>query len=404
MAAGARVRYFAVNLMKPRIAYFRALCAGAFLLFAATGWAHSPFDCSARVILMDGTAEVTVTLGASLGEKYLALARVGAGQLPNGRPLPINPALATNFFAVTGDDVTLSPQSAEVMAGGLEYAFCFRYPLTETRALGFKALFLPALREPKAAALVLTDENANVLGTAVLTEEKATAEFALSAPSSQPSPAAGEREINGNAGETNAGASRGAMSSATAIPRTSPSFGEFLRLGVEHILTGYDHLLFLVALLLGCRCWKTMLWVVTGFTLAHSVTLALAALDVLVISSRIVEPAIAASIIFVAAENFRRGEKPWQRYALTCGFGLIHGFGFASALRETGLANGGAGLVKPLLAFNLGVETGQLCVVAVVLPLLVGLWKSLSFERFGPRIISGLVILVAAIWFWQRLG
>jgi hypothetical protein len=187
------------------------------------------------------------------------------------------------------------------------------------------------------------------------------------------------------------------------LPQTQPGFAAFLKLGIEHILTGYDHLLFLCALLFGCRRLKPMLAVITGFTLAHSLTLALAALNIVTIPSRVVEPLIAVSIIFVAAENFRRAEKSWHRYALTCGFGLVHGFGFASALRETGFAAGGASLAKPLLAFNLGVEVGQLAVAAVVLPSLFGLQKWPLFQRFGAKVVSAVVIVVAVFWLWQRI-
>ncbi|MCX6896948.1 MAG: HupE/UreJ family protein, partial [Verrucomicrobia bacterium] len=102
-------------------------------------------------------------------------------------------------------------------------------------------------------------------------------------------------------------------------------------------------------------------------------------------------------------ENLRREEKSWHRYALTCGFGLIHGFGFAGALRETGLAANGAELAVPLFAFNLGVEAGQLAVAAVLLPVLFGLQRSPAFERVGIRAISAAVMLVAAYWVWVRL-
>jgi len=147
-----------------------------------------------------------------------------------------------------------------------------------------------------------------------------------------------------------------------------------------------------------------MLLVITGFTLAHSLTLALAALNVVTLSSRIVEPAIAASIIFVAAENFRREDKSWHRYAITCGFGLIHGFGFASALRASGLGGSGGFVAMQLLAFNLGVETGQLVVAAVLLPFIFILNKSPSFRRLGVRLISAFVTAIAVHWLIQRIA
>lgn len=110
------------------------------------------------------------------------------------------------------------------------------------------------------------------------------------------------------------------------------SFANFLSLGVRHILTGYDHLLFLFGLLLVAGGFFSALNIITSFTIAHSITLAVATLRVVQIPSRIVEPLIDASIVVVGVENLMRGEIPKSRRLLTFGFGLIHGFGFASAL------------------------------------------------------------------------
>jgi hydrogenase/urease accessory protein HupE len=152
--------------------------------------------------------------------------------------------------------------------------------------------------------------------------------------------------------------------------------GRFVQAGIEHIFLGYDHIAFLAAIML----WAQRLWpvikIVTAFTIAHSITLSLAALQIVVFPSAIVEPAIAATIIFVAIENFfsRNVDGRWR---VTFVFGLIHGFGFASALQEIGLpANA---VVPALAAFNIGVEIGQVVIVALILPLL--LWS----DRIGHR-------------------
>jgi hypothetical protein len=148
---------------------------------------------------------------------------------------------------------------------------------------------------------------------------------------------------------------------------------DYLGLGVEHIFTGYDHLAFLVGLLLvvsfsslasGLR---HVLGVVTAFTLAHSITLIAAGLGWARLEPRVVEPAIALSIFYVAVENLLV-PRPRFRWLLTFAFGLVHGFGFASVLREIGLP--ARGLVLSLLCFNVGVELGQLTVVALVAPVL----------------------------------
>ena len=126
-----------------------------------------------------------------------------------------------------------------------------------------------------------------------------------------------------------------------AVPAaTSSSFREFLTLGVEHILTGYDHLVFLLGLLIAGGSLMAAAKIITSFTVAHSITLAVATLGWINISPRIVEPLIAVSIAYVGLENiFRRDLN--RRWLLTFGFGLIHGFGFASVLREMGIGSAG---------------------------------------------------------------
>ena len=190
---------------------------------------------------------------------------------------------------------------------------------------------------------------------------------------------------------------------STPSSRPSSLFGGFFRLGIEHILSGYDHLLFLAGLLLVCHRIRDVTLVITSFTLAHSITLALATFDILSIPSHIVEPLIAASILYVGLENiFRKGEVR-HRWALTFAFGLIHGFGFAGALRELGIGANGSAFAVPLLAFNLGVEAGQIAVAAVFLPLLWWARRQASFERRGLPIMSGLVAAAGAYWLLQRL-
>jgi hypothetical protein len=148
---------------------------------------------------------------------------------------------------------------------------------------------------------------------------------------------------------------------------------DYLVLGIEHIFTGYDHIAFLFGLLVIAgagglsRGAREVLKVVTAFTVAHSITLISSALGWVAIGPRIVEPAIAVSIAYVGVENLVQ-PRPRRRWLLTFGFGLVHGFGFASVLREIGLPS--KGLLLSLLSFNLGVELGQLAVVAAVLPAL----------------------------------
>ncbi|MEI6466752.1 MAG: HupE/UreJ family protein [Verrucomicrobiota bacterium] len=183
----------------------------------------------------------------------------------------------------------------------------------------------------------------------------------------------------------------------------STAFLGFIRLGLEHIWTGYDHLLFLLALLIVCQSVRSTLGIVTCFTLAHSITLSLATFNVVSIPSRLVEAAIAGSIVFVAAENLlRRGHESRGRWAVTFGFGLIHGFGFASVLRDLGVGGAGRTVLMPLFSFNFGVELGQIAVAALVLPILSRLRRSKWFVAKGVPAVSTAAFLAGFVWLLQR--
>jgi hydrogenase/urease accessory protein HupE len=176
--------------------------------------------------------------------------------------------------------------------------------------------------------------------------------------------------------------------------------GEYVVLGIEHIFLGYDHIAFLIAVLLWARRLMTLVKVVTAFTVAHSITLSLAALDIVQIPSSIIEPAIAATIVIVALENFisRNVENRWM---WTGPLGLIHGFGFASALAERGLPH--SALIYSLASFNIGVEIGQIAIVSLVLPLM---WLADRAMANGaapvrkPALVYPFSVLVAALGLW----
>jgi hypothetical protein len=188
---------------------------------------------------------------------------------------------------------------------------------------------------------------------------------------------------------------------SAAAPRTTTQVVlEYLGLGVEHILTGWDHLLFLGGLLLGVRTLKEAGLVVTGFTIAHSITLALAALQLVVLPSSLVEPAIALTVVWVGVENLLP-ENPWRRVLLTTVLGLVHGLGFAGLLAELGLPRGQ--LLPALLSFNGGVELGQFAVVLLALPLLRRLREAPRFGVKGLRYASIGVSLVGVGWFVERV-
>jgi len=196
---------------------------------------------------------------------------------------------------------------------------------------------------------------------------------------------------------------------AASTPRLVQVIGRYLEAGIAHIFLGYDHIAFLAAVVLWARRLWPVVKVVTAFTVAHSITLSLAALDIVQIPSAIIEPAIAASIVYVAAENFlsRDVEKRWRD---AFGFGLIHGFGFASALQEFGLPR--SALVPALASFNIGVEIGQIAIVCLVVPALLGMDRLLASDRGvvarpirpAPAVyaISAVIIVLGSYWFLAR--
>ena len=185
-------------------------------------------------------------------------------------------------------------------------------------------------------------------------------------------------------------------------------FLDYAREGVWHIWIGFDHVLFLLSLLLpavlsaprfGPAFWEVFR-VVTAFTVAHSITLALASLSVVSLPSRLVESAIAASVVLAALNNLfpvvQRG-----RWLVAFTFGLIHGFGFACVLAELGLPK--ESLLLALVGFNLGVEAGQLCIVAAFLPLAYTLRHTWIYRRVVVVGGSALIVVIAALWMVERV-
>lgn len=191
----------------------------------------------------------------------------------------------------------------------------------------------------------------------------------------------------------------------SSAPTPSPSLPQtllfYLWEGILHIITGYDHVLFVVCLLLVARHFKHLAATITAFTVGHSVTLVLSALDVVTVAPRIIESVIALSIAWVAVENaIDPAREPRWRFLVTGAFGLVHGFGFSYVLRdEVGLPT--EALVPALVTFNLGVELGQLAIVAVCWPILRAFMDKSGY-RYAVWIGSGLVLVLALYWFIER--
>jgi len=187
--------------------------------------------------------------------------------------------------------------------------------------------------------------------------------------------------------------------STAASPReTIPAaVGRFLRLGIEHIFLGYDHICFLLALIVVSRLGE-LVKIITSFTIAHSITLILAALKVVTLPQRFIECGVAATIVYVAVENLWR-KNITHRWMLTFVFGLIHGFSFANVLAGLGLPR--EATIRCLLSFNVGVEIGQLIIVLTALPLVL----LVSKQSYGAKVKMAVSVIVAIFglgWFIER--
>lgn len=192
------------------------------------------------------------------------------------------------------------------------------------------------------------------------------------------------------------------IASPPPAPSVSATVGQYVVLGFEHILPkGLDHILFVLGLFLMSTRWKALLAQVTAFTVAHSITLGLAIYGAVSLPSSVVEPLIAASIVYVAVENVLSKELHRSRIALVFCFGLLHGLGFAGVLHELGLPR--SQFLPALLSFNLGVELGQLSVIAIAF-LAIGWWGSRAWYRKRVVIPASLAIAATGLyWTIQRI-
>lgn len=354
---------------------------------AGSSWAHDPGISTAQGQLRAGTFEIAVGFAPADAEQLLPPEARATGTWTQAEFVAAQPllaGLAPQILELRTSAGAVAPRETRVeLAAGDALNFFLVFPRPPPGVVTLRAPQLGALPAGHRQFVIIVDERGSTLAKKLLSAKDDGIELAIPADSGV------------------AGAGEGIP--VVAEPAEAPTFWGFLRLGVEHIWTGYDHLLFLFALLVVCRSFRSIVAIITCFTLAHSITLALATLDVVNLPSRFVEAAIAASIVFVGLENMvRRGEEPKGRWALTFAFGLIHGFGFASVLKELGVGRGGQGLAMPLFTFNAGVEIGQVVVAAIVLPLVWTLRKNEKFRRRGVPALSAIVAAAGLYWFLER--
>lgn len=373
------------------------LATGLFLiLLLQPAPAHTPFESNARITIFADHIEAAVTSGTGMAGALLQDTGIDPTKPSGFAGVKAAPEISQRIIGLEADGQVVPAESVKVLGDGLEAMLVVTFPRPPASAIKLSANYSTHVPAGTVSALVVVDEQGCMIGSHLVTSGNNVMEFQLAtnAPIIATTDTSDQRAATPIESEI--------QNQKSEIVQT-PSFLGYLKLGIHHIVTGYDHLLFLFGLLVGCKRIGPMLAIITCFTLAHSITLALAALNVVAISPHIVEPIIAASIIFVGIENFRRGDNLKARCWLALGFGLIHGFGFAGALRETGLGGGSTGsLVSALFSFNLGVELGQLVIAAIFLGALWRLRRFKPVERYATPVISIVVIVLGGWWLVER--
>jgi hydrogenase/urease accessory protein HupE len=369
--------------MKPIVQCVRSfdcICLAVALahFLTPTAHAHDP-----------GLSTATVTVGEQQIEVVIGLARQDAAFI-----VPVNPRLpglgtaegfeamrrelesvtASGFNIYLGEQRVVPVQTTAQLKDSTNVEILLRFRRTSAMQLRMLATFFEKFPLGHREFLSVQTASGARLGEAMLSAKKNAFQIGLPA-----------------------------LSASTGSRPMDYSFLVFLKFGVEHILTGYDHLLFLFGLMVVCRDLRSILAVITCFTIAHSIALALAALDIVRLPGRVVEPIIAASIAYVGIENLLRGDSAKWRSLLAFSFGLVHGLGFADALRELGINSAQFGIVAPLVGFNVGVELGQLGVAAIVLPILWNLRRNPLFVRLWVPICSLAVAFAGSYWMVERI-
>lgn len=366
------------------------LVRSAWGFLACVGWvscvsAHDPGLSTAQIAIFSDRIEILAGFAPS-DARFLIDPQAAAadpfGDLDFVSARPGLAAAAHGLWRVQIDGVTLEPAvvSADLVAGD-NLSLSIRYP----KPPGLKSATFTSARIGDFPAghrqfVVVTDHRGAMLAKKLI---------------SQKSPQISLEE-----------APVGAPVATTRSSGTDsgPTWLGFLILGVEHIATGYDHLLFLLALLVVCTSFRSIVTIISCFTVAHSLTLAAATFSLVDLSPRLVEPLIAASIVYVGLENLVRGGlEPKGRWLLTFAFGLIHGLGFASVLKDLGVGSS-SGALLPLVCFNLGVELGQIALASAVLPLLWRIRRYPWFVHRGVALASLVVTGCGAFWFAERVG
>jgi hydrogenase/urease accessory protein HupE len=357
----------------------RSVIVTLLVLYSTWCYAHPPGLSSLDVLIKDAQVEVKVTFALQDIEAFLPMdsdldAEVSDAERESAKPAIVKLMAEQLKLVIDGQEVKL------VEFGGVNFdhqnnaQVIFSYAAAPQKQLQIQSNFLSLLPDGHQQYLTMRAAEGRVLQEKMLGKQSVQADLEM-------------------------GVSETIEGSSVSLFAT---FSDFFKLGVEHIVTGYDHLLFLFALLAVTHSFWPAIKIITFFTVAHSITLACAGLNLVELPSSFVEPFIAATIVYVAVENIIRGDHPKGRHWLTFGFGLVHGFGFAGVLRELDISSGEAGILMPLLSFNLGIETGQIVVASIVLPMI---WWLNSRVETAEKFLKGcsfVVSLMGIYWLLER--
>lgn len=357
--------------------YLRKICFYSIALIyfsSASLYAHDPFSGETKATLNKNNVELTVRFAAVTAESWVSRIYDRDNQVSEANLHNIKETLlkkSTSFYTLQSGDKTLQLKSSDVKVINHKDAVDFTLVyqgLDPDQTLTIRNNYVGQYDRGFRSTLTVVNAQNQQVGLFVQTFESPTNDV-----------------------------------STMAVMDNSQLFINFLYEGVVHIFIGFDHLLFLFALLLVCNTLRSAVLIISFFTIAHSITLALAALNIISISSSLVELFIAISIVYVGIENLLTKHKPKLRWILTGLFGLIHGLGFANVLREIGFGAEDSPNMLILLAFNLGVEIGQVAIAIVFLPLLWQLHKQAVFKSKLQPLMSVMVVLCGAFWVFTRV-
>lgn len=363
-----------------------AICVWLVALFGAA-WMHaaaSEPQSVAQLTVLQARLKLVVTMTSDAAQDLLAHANLPADVAQSLTPIPpqlpcdLPEQTASQIFEVTANGNSLTPEKVSVSTEDKNVLFTIIYPRPESGVLTAKAIYLNDSEQNN--SFVARDENQDLLSAALLSRNNNSVRLQLPSLDSattkwpqpeEPSDALGDDEMD-------APAAAPVPAPAPVVAAPTPSLGDYFRLGLQHLLTELEHVVFLGLLLIGARRILPMLGVIACFTVAQSITLALATTELYTLPAAWIKPLIILSIVAVAADNVLRRDAVADRFWLAIGFGFVHGFDFARGLHQS---TSGSPTAMPLFSYNAGLTLGQVALAAVAIAVFVMLRRVPAIVR-----------------------